>query len=113
MTTLPHWLPSTNTPDSLARQWTRFLEATLIHERGHRNIALHTGLAILRTLQGVHEAECAGISEIANLHAHAAWDLGERRQLDYDIVTAHGVTQGSRWPPAPVVRPSPGRETPG
>jgi predicted secreted Zn-dependent protease len=109
MTTLPHWLPPGSTGDTLAHQWERFLGATLVHERGHRNIALHTGVAILRTLQGVHEAACAGISEIANLHAHAAWDLGERRQLDYDIATAHGVTQGSRWPPRPLARQSPGQ----
>jgi len=101
VTTLPQWLPPAGSPDSLARQWTRFLGATLIHERGHRNIALHTGVAILRTLENVHEPACPGIDEIANLHAHAAWDLGQRRQLDYDIATTHGVTQGSRWPPPP------------
>lgn len=108
-TTLPHWLPAAGTPDSLAQQWTRFLDATLVHEGGHRNIALHTAVAILHTLQEAHEAECPGISEIANLHAHAAWDQGQRRQLDYDIATSHGVTQGSRWPPSRVTRQPPGR----
>jgi predicted secreted Zn-dependent protease len=99
VTTLPQWLPPAGTPDSLVEEWNRFLNATLVHERGHRNIALHTGVSILRTLETVHEVACPGIDEIANLHARAEWDRGERRQLDYDIVTAHGVTQGSRWPP--------------
>ena len=76
VTTLPHWLPAAGTPDSLAQQWTRFLDATLVHERGHRNIALHTAVAILHTLQEAHEAECPGISDIANLHAHAALGSG-------------------------------------
>lgn len=107
-TTLPHWLPPGSTADTLAQQWARFLDATLVHERGHRNIALHTAVAILRTLQDVHEAECPGISEIANLHAHAEWDLGQRRQVDYDIATVHGVTQGSRWPPRRVAGQRPG-----
>ncbi len=108
VTTLPQWFPPGGTADSLAQQWTRFLDATMVHEHGHRNIALHTAVAILRTLQNVHEAECPGIGEIANLHAQAAWDLGQRRQVDYDIVTAHGVTQGSRWPPPPAARQPPG-----
>ncbi len=108
VTTLPQWLAPGGTPDSLAQQWTRFLDATLVHERGHRNIALHTAAAILRTLQNVHEADCPGIGEIANLHAHAAWDLGQRRQVDYDIATVHGVTQGSRWPPPRGVGQPPG-----
>lgn len=105
VTTLPQWLPPGGTADSLAQQWTRFLDATLVHERGHRNIALHTAVAILRTLENVREAECPGIGEIANLHARAAWDLGQRRQLDYDITTVHGATQGSRWPPPPARQP--------
>jgi hypothetical protein len=108
VTTLPQWLPPGGTADSLAQQWTRFLHATMAHERGHRNIALHTAIAILRTLQDVHEPECAGIGEIANLHAQAAWDLGRRRQVDYDIATVHGATQGSRWPPPPEARQPPG-----
>jgi hypothetical protein len=112
-TSLPQWLPPSGTADSLGQQWTRFLDATMVHERGHRNIALHTAVAILRTLQNVHEEVCAGIGEIANLHARAAWDLGQRRQLDYDIATAHGVTQGSRWPPPLVAGQPPGRSSPG
>jgi predicted secreted Zn-dependent protease len=107
VTSLPQWLPPPGTPDSLRQEWKRFLWATLIHERGHRNIALHTAVAILHTLEGVHEAACPGIKEIANLHAQAAWDLGQRRQVDYDIVTAHGVTQGSRWPPPMTIGPPP------
>jgi predicted secreted Zn-dependent protease len=108
VTTLPQWLPPRDTPDSLVQQWTRFLDATMVHEHGHRNIALHTAIAILRTLQNVRELECPGIGEIANLHAQAAWDLGRRRQVDYDIATVHGATQGSRWPPPPAVRQPPG-----
>jgi predicted secreted Zn-dependent protease len=107
VTTLPQWLPPSGTPDSLTRQWLTFLGATLIHEHGHRNIALHTAVDILRTLTDVRGATCEGLDEIANLNAHAVWDLGQRRQVQYDIATAHGVTQGSRWPPP---RALPGRE---
>ncbi len=107
VTSLPQWLPPAGTPDSLQQEWKRFMNATLIHERGHRNIALHTAVGILQTLEGVREATCAGINEVANLHAQAAWDLGQRRQVDYDIVTAHGVMQGSRWPPPLSIGPPP------
>jgi predicted secreted Zn-dependent protease len=107
VTSLPQWLPPAGTPDSLQQEWKRFMNATLIHERGHRNIALHTAVGILQTLEGVREVTCAGINEVANLHAQAAWDLGQRRQVDYDIVTAHGVMQGSRWPPPLTIGPPP------
>jgi len=98
-TTLPQWLPPSGTPDTLARQWLTFLAATRVHERGHRNIALHTAVDILRTLSDVRGATCDGLDEVANLNAHAVWDLGHRRQIAYDVATRHGVTQGSQWPP--------------
>jgi predicted secreted Zn-dependent protease len=99
VTTLPQWLPPPGPPDTLTRQWLTFLAATRIHEHGHRNIALHTAVDILRSLADVRGPTCDGLDDIANLNAHAVWDLGHRRQLAYDIATMHGATQGSRWPP--------------
>lgn len=108
VTTLPEWLPPAGAPETLTRQWLTFLAATGIHERGHRNIALHTAVDILRTLADVRGPTCAGLDDIANLNAHAVWDLGHRRQIAYDVTTVHGATQGSRWPPPPTI---PGRDS--
>jgi predicted secreted Zn-dependent protease len=107
VTTLPQWLPPLGAPDTLTRQWLTFLTATRVHEQGHRNIALHTAVDILRTLADVRGPTCDGLGDIANLNAHAVWDLGHRRQIAYDLATVHGATQGSRWPPP---RTLPGRD---
>jgi predicted secreted Zn-dependent protease len=99
VTTLPQWFPADEAPGKLARQWQVFLTAIEIHEHGHRTIALHTAAAIAHVLDRIHGPTCAGLKDMANLDARATWELGNRRQLDYDVATQHGASQGARWPP--------------
>jgi predicted secreted Zn-dependent protease len=107
VTTLPQWLPTSDAAAIVADQWDRFLAAIERHEHGHRTIALHTAATIERALEDVHGRTCDGLPDVANLTARAAWDLGNHRQLAYDTATAHGVSQGARWPPlVPPARPA-------
>jgi predicted secreted Zn-dependent protease len=84
---------------TLVEQWRAFLKATQQHENGHRNIALHTAIAIAQSLAGEHGLVCEELGVLANASARAQWELGNRHQLTYDAATRHGETQGSRWPP--------------
>jgi len=98
-TRLPTWVRPAHAAPTLAQQWARFLEATERHENGHRNIALHTAVAIGQSLGDEHGLPCVELDQLANASARAQWELGNQHQLTYDIATRHGETQGSRWPP--------------
>jgi len=98
-TRLPQWTPQTSVSATLTRQWNAFLEANERHENGHRNIALHTAIAIARSLGDEHGLPCAELDQLANASARAQWELGHQHQLEYDAATLHGETQGTRWPP--------------
>jgi predicted secreted Zn-dependent protease len=98
-THLPQWMRPARVSPTLDRQWSMFLEANTRHENGHRNIALHTAVAIARSLADEHGLPCPELDQLANASAHAQWELGHLHQLTYDAVTLHGETQGSRWPP--------------
>lgn len=98
-THLPEWVRSGPVSATLVEQWREFLKATQQHENGHRNIALHTAIAIAQSLAGEHGLVCEELGELANASARAQWELGNRHQLTYDAATRHGETQGSRWPP--------------
>lgn len=98
-THLPEWVRSGPVSPTLMEQWREFLKATEQHENGHRNIALHTAVAIAQSLAGEHGLVCGELGELANASARAQWELGNRHQLTYDAATRHGETQGSRWPP--------------
>jgi len=98
-TRLPEWVHPEHVPVTLIRQWSAFLDATQQHENGHRNIALHTAVAIARSLMDEHGLACAELDQLANASAHAEWELGNQHQITYDAATRNGETQGSRWPP--------------
>lgn len=98
-TQLPQWEHGPDVSSTLRAQWEAFLKATETHEKGHRNIALHTAVAIARSLEGEHGLACGELGQLANASARAQWDIGNQHQLTYDAATRHGETQGSRWPP--------------
>jgi predicted secreted Zn-dependent protease len=100
-TTLPVWRPASTPPPSraLVDQWTRFLDAVGRHEQGHANIARHTAADLYAHLDGATRPRCDSLAVAATADARAVWAAGHTRQLTYDVVTQHGIAQGTIWPP--------------
>jgi predicted secreted Zn-dependent protease len=98
-TRIPQWIKPPSATDLLSAQWTAFVHATERHENGHRNIALHTAVAIAQALSDEHGLACNELDQFSNAGARGQWELGNQHQLTYDATTLHGETQGSRWPP--------------
>ena len=98
-TTVPEWINEADAPSSLVTRWREFHTALLVHGDGHKTIALTAAAAIRDTGTTVpSQPNCAEARRAAE---RAASDLlGQYLQMEreYDAETAHGLTQGARFP---------------
>jgi predicted secreted Zn-dependent protease len=97
--TMPRWTPAAGAPQGLRERWTIFTAALLIHEEGHRQVAISHGQEVFRSLEALpSEPTCDALK--AAVEATAAPILDRLRREDdlYDVRTRHGLTQGTRFP---------------
>lgn len=97
--TLPRWADRQNAPPGVRDRWDRYITSLAAHEKGHGAIALEVARLIEKALVGLESREGC---EALNLQSARIVDevmvRGEALQRDYDRVTAHGGTQGARFP---------------
>lgn len=91
--TLPRLASST--PKGAA-DFDRYFAALMAHEQGHRSIALEAARQVDRTIAGLQPmADCRRLEAEANAAGMAILEEAKRRELDYDITTRQGCTQGA------------------
>ncbi|MEY2409124.1 MAG: hypothetical protein QOF48_1794 [Verrucomicrobiota bacterium] len=103
--TLPRWLPPTNAPLELKRDWARFATALAQHEDGHSRLALAAVAEIHKQVSALGEdSDCDALKKKINDTARRTVDVFRKRDQDYDRNTNHGATQGA-WLSGPARRP--------
>lgn len=91
--TLPRLASST--PEGAA-EFDRYFAALMAHEQGHRSIALEAARQVDRTIAGLRPmADCRQLEAEANAAGMAILEAAKRRELDYDVTTRQGCTQGA------------------
>lgn len=97
--TLPRWTEREHAGDRARLTWDDFYNAILVHEKGHRNIALQAGVALAHALDTLQAPTCATMMEAASATARPI--LARHRDADraYDARTRTGLVQGAAWPP--------------
>ncbi|MFO7533165.1 MAG: DUF922 domain-containing protein [Candidatus Limnocylindrales bacterium] len=95
----PRWPGESDAEPRLNERWRRFLEALRTHELGHLTIALQGAAAIDERLdKGVVAPTCRRVGSKANAIAKRLLERARDREVKYDEVTDHGITQGTRFP---------------
>jgi len=89
--TVPRWNPSPNTNPALIEQWNRYMNNLAIHEQVHVDAILDHYLQVKDAIRG---ATCA----TAETAAQEILDKLNQFQIEYDLQTKHGETQGAVFP---------------
>jgi predicted secreted Zn-dependent protease len=97
--TLPRWADRRSAPPGVRDRWDRYITSLAAHEKGHGAIALEVARMIERSLVGLHSEEgCEALNVRSAGIVDDVMTHGEALQREYDRVTAHGSTQGARFP---------------
>ncbi len=97
--TLPRWVDRPNAPPGWRDRWDRYITSLAAHEKGHGAIALEVARLIEQALVGLENNEgCEALNLASSRVVDEVMSRGEALQRDYDRVTAHGSTQGARFP---------------
>jgi predicted secreted Zn-dependent protease len=95
--TLPKWDGEITADNDTRSQWSRYLAALELHERGHRQLAIDAAKEIDRVISGMN-GKCSTLEARANGAGDAILNRYRQLQLDYDRDTNHDATQGARFP---------------
>jgi len=97
-TTLPK-LSASVTDKEISAEFDRFLQALILHESGHRDIAMDAAQQIARELgQLKPRGKCADLTREAEAVVQSILDAHDRIGRDYDERTRFGETQGASVP---------------
>jgi len=95
----PKWLRTDNAPQPLADKWDDYMKKLVMHENGHRDMALEAAEKISRAVAELPAARsCTDLDrEVRALGLEIAAKLN-RDEKEYDTITKHGTTQGAVFP---------------
>lgn len=95
----PKWLRTDNAPQPLAAKWDDYIKKLVLHENGHRDLAVRAAAKISRAVAELPTARsCADLDrEVRALGLEIAAKLN-RDEKEYDTTTNHGMAQGAVFP---------------
>lgn len=97
--TMPKWEPPPDAAPALRERWRVFLAALLVHEEGHRQVAISHGQRMVQELQALPPAPtCAALKTVVDATAKQILDQAARADAEYDRRTRHGLEQGTKFP---------------
>ena len=98
-TTLPTWKPPPTATALLVDNWTGFIEALVVHERGHAQNGLDRAGQILVAMGRVDpKRTCKALERVADAAGETILANGRQWDITYDAETDHGATQGASFP---------------
>ncbi len=96
--TLP-LLTTTGVPPDTLKKFNTFVDKTVLHESGHVELVLQGARDYQRTLGNFAPvSDCEGLkAQLSNLYRRS-FDTIDAVNVDYDVKTKHGLTQGAVFP---------------
>ena len=89
--TFPRWSPTADATPGLIAKWNRYIDALSAHERNHVDNVVAQVPSVTTAIQ---HATC----NTAEAAAQAALEPIRQFDIQYDLNTDHGATQGARFP---------------
>lgn len=96
---LPRIGPNATVPADLRQTFERFVDALLVHGRGHGKIGIDIAGRIEEGIARLPaERTCERMGQVANAYGREQIQEANRQGATYDAETDHGATLGARFP---------------
>jgi predicted secreted Zn-dependent protease len=97
--TMPQWTPPPDAPSELRERWVRYYSALLFHENGHKELGNTAGKQLVQLAAALPPAAtCDDLKASLDDLAQDALAWLTQQNIQYDLTTQHGRTQGARFP---------------
>lgn len=96
--TMPRWDPA-GAPAELELSWEQFLEALRTHEQGHHDHVARAARELHRSLTRLEVDNCSFMRGEAQALYDRILSRWKRVDMEYEVETENGRTQGAVWPP--------------
>ena len=94
---LPFWVDMKKAHKTLQKRWENYFSKVIIHENGHRDHFIEAAKDIQRYLDNTSldfQTDCLLFISIVKNKMVAIFKDYEKKSLQYDIDTQHGLNQG-------------------
>lgn len=96
---LPKWVSHDDSPADLKNKWSRFIQKLELHEYGHKDIGVQAAGEIERSIAALKpRPSCEELGLTANSIGLQLLERSKPIEVDYDVRTRHGRTQGANFP---------------
>ncbi len=95
----PKWVQTAGAPQSLVNKWNDYLQSLVIHENGHRNMAVEAATEFSRAVAALPSVQsCSELDRMVRTLSREWMEKLDADSKEYDLATNHGVTQGALFP---------------
>jgi len=95
----PKWVRTDGAPQILVGTWETYLERLLVHEKGHRDMAVEAAADLARAVSKLPVARsCAELDREVRALGRGRITTLNVLERQYDATTKHGTTQGAIFP---------------
>lgn len=95
----PKWVRNDDAPRLLTEKWDSYLQNLVMHEQGHRDLAVEAAADLSRAVAGLPPARsCAELDRQVRRLCHERMKQLNRDSEAYDEGTVHGFAQGAVFP---------------
>jgi len=95
----PKWMQTEDAPRPLADKWDNYMKHLIVHENGHRDMAVEAATDLTRTVSEMSPAHtCAEVDRAVRILSRARMNKLNDDERHYDEATHHGATQGAIFP---------------
>ena len=96
--TMPRWNISAKSSSDLKKHWNRYINLLQTHENGHKAHGISAGNDVLKSLNSIVAPSCDQINGIAKQRTQTILKQYSQQDIQYDLRTQHGRTQGAVFP---------------
>jgi predicted secreted Zn-dependent protease len=95
----PKWMQTEGVPPPLADKWDNYMKHLIVHENGHRDMAVEAATDLTRTVSEMSPVQtCAQVDRAVQILSRARMNKLNYDERHYDEATNHGATQGAIFP---------------
>ena len=94
----PRWQRPENPPETLAAKWDNYMANLIIHEIGHRDLAVEATAELAEAVAALKAPDRAELDRQITALADQRMTRMNSDEREYDATTVHGSTQGAVFP---------------
>jgi predicted secreted Zn-dependent protease len=95
----PKWVRTDDAPQPLVEKWDGYMKNLIMHENGHRDMAVEAAAELSRAVAALPPASsCAELDRDVRALSRERMEKLNADETGYDETTSHGKTQGAVFP---------------